>query len=81
MLLPSKHLRVEESILGLGASLLPLIGTGRTIESVLDSYAVKCRATRDCVPESPARVLLALDWLFLIGAIEQTADGELSRCD
>lgn len=81
MLLPNKHLRVEESILGLGASLLPLVGTGATVESIFNAYSRQCSATGRCAPASPGKLLLALDWLYLIGAIERTSDGEISRCD
>lgn len=81
MLFPTKHLRLDESILGLGASLLDLIRDGDTVECIFDAYSRKSAAGLLHVPATPAKLLLALDWLFMLGAISKTSEGGVRRCD
>ena len=80
MLLPTKHLRLDESILGLGASLLELLNDGATVDCVFDAYSRTLAVGSGNVSVDPAKLLLALDWLFMLGVIEPTPGGGVRRC-
>ncbi|RYD85017.1 MAG: hypothetical protein EOP84_03835 [Verrucomicrobiaceae bacterium] len=71
MLLPNKHIRLESSLLGQGASLLQLLRKPRSVSSLW-------RAVKRREPErSFDRFLLALDFLYLVKAVD--FDGVLLR--
>jgi hypothetical protein len=72
MILPTKHISAQNSILGAGAVLLQCLEAPRTVTGLWES-----------VREAPEigfywRFILALDLLFAIGAVE-LADGLLVR--
>ncbi len=72
MILPNKHLGLSRSILGQGAALLETLREPQTVSSLWS--AVRSR------PEfvSFKRFILALDFLYLVGAVEWS-DGMLRR--
>ena len=74
MILPTKHIPLERSLLAAGAAVLPLLGNPATPTALWE------RAKR--VPEigSYGRFVLTLDFLFAVGAIEM-ADGLIVRND
>lgn len=69
MILPSKHVRVEQSLIGLGAVILARLERTRTVSSLWD-------AVRDD-DVSFDRFSLCLSFLFGVGAVE--FDGPLLR--
>lgn len=72
MILPTKHITLRKSMLGLGAVVLRALSSPRTVSSLWDSL----RSDPDVV--SYNRFLLALDLLFAMDAIEIN-DGLLRR--
>ena len=81
MLLPDKHIRLSESILGFAG----LVVVSLTHPATFDDLWKRVREQLD-TPEWPAahgveNFVLALCFLFSIGAVDVSADGELSRCD
>lgn len=72
MILPTKHISTQQSLLGLGATILKHLPTPTTITGLWD----KIRA----LPEigTYKRFILTLDLLFTIKAIDYT-DGLLQR--
>ena len=72
MILPSKHLKLSNTMIGVGAALLKHIDSDKTVTSLWNS-------TRS-LPEinSFERFTLALDFLFMIGAVD-FKDGLLRR--
>ncbi len=72
MILPTKHIPTEKSLVGVGALVLQKLHSPRTLSSLWDHL-------RD-LPEvgSFQRLLLALDLLYAIGAVE-LRDGLLQR--
>ncbi len=72
MILPTKHLNVSQSLLGLGAILLRELGHPMTPSHLWEKVRV--------VEETPSyvRFLLALDFLYTCDAIE-LAGGQLRR--
>ena len=72
MILPTKHIPVENALLGVGASLLGELTRPRTVTALWERVRHR--------PEvgSFLRFTLALDLLFAIGAVE-LQDGLLKR--
>lgn len=72
MILPTKHIRLSNSLLGVGATLLKYLDRNRTVTSLW---------TETCtLPEIKTfdRFTLGLDLLFLVGVID-FQDGLLRR--
>lgn len=75
MILPSKHINISESLLGLGGVLLSLLNIPKTIDQLWIEYS-KVNNT----PKYPAyhgfdHLLLALNYLYIIGAIDINTKG------
>ena len=80
MLLPDKHITLAESILGLGAFLLGELNTARTVDRL---YNRVCQARdQESLPayHDFDAVLLAILFLYAIGAVELTDNGGVQRC-
>jgi len=64
MILPTKHIPTQQSLIGLGAVTLSSLSTPRTITALWDlvreEYAIR----------SFGQFALAVDFLFMIGAVE-----------
>jgi len=72
MILPSKHIRAEQTLLGVGAILLRELERPCTVSSLWEKTK-----TNDVVGTFE-RFVLALDMLYLLGAITVT-DGLIER--
>ncbi len=71
MILPSKHLREHRSLLSIGARILERIRKGSTVSSLWDEMR-SCVSTESSENErlSFDWFILALDFLYIAGAIE-----------
>lgn len=81
MLLPDKHVKISESILGLSALVVSNIDGGITFDKLMGRLVRKFET-----PEWPAyhnteTVALALCFLYTIGLVDVTKEGDLFRCD
>ena len=78
MILPTKRMPVETSLLGVGADVLGLLTRPKTVSRLWDEV----KSLRDSRPASPALnydwFVLALDLLHMVGAIE-LGDGEVRK--
>lgn len=72
MILPTKHIAPENSLLGIGATLLNLLAQEKTVTRLWD----QARTTNRVLTFT--RFILALDLLFAMGALELT-NGLLRR--
>ena len=70
MILPSKHMQIERSLLGIGSELLQVLEQPMTVSSLWD--VLRRRRDEDDVvaPTDHRWFVLALDLLYMIGAIE-----------
>ena len=69
MILPAKHLRTERSLIGIGGDILSLLDDSKTVTRLWDDF----RHRRESTMQRSVgfdRFVLALDMLFLIGAVE-----------
>jgi hypothetical protein len=81
MILPSKHISLAESLLGLGGVLLEiLMKQPSSLDSLWQEYS-KINNKKELYPayHSFDNVVLAIDLLFMIGAVNINSEGEIYR--
>ena len=80
MLLPDKHITLAESILGLGGFILSFLDRPKTTDQIYQR--VKESREDKSLPafHDFDSVILALVFLYSIGAIEATDAGAVRRC-
>ena len=76
MILPTKHIRISESLIGLGGYLLSIIKKPLTIDQIWMTYE-KTNNKRFPAYHTFDNVILALDLLFIMGIIDINEEGEL----
>lgn len=77
MILPTKHVRPQRALLGVGAEILETLRRPMTVSALWDRVR-KNRAATPAAPISYAWFVLSLDFLYLIEAVE-LRDGILAR--
>jgi hypothetical protein len=70
MILPTKHIPESRCILGVGARLLTLLDREQTISSLWESYKRGSTTSRSSPPVPFDWFILALDFLYAVGAVE-----------
>ncbi len=70
MILPTKHVRTERAIIGIGAELLALLREPMTISCLWNEVRERRNAAALAAPIDYDWFVLALDFLFLIGVVE-----------
>lgn len=81
MLLPDKHIRISESILGLSTLVLEALATPVPFDKLVRLLTPKFETREWPAYHDATTVTLALCVLYSMGLIEVSADGTLSRCD
>lgn len=81
MLLPDKHIKLSESILGLSGFVLGQLDKPRTLDELVTSLAKANKSHKYPTAHSVDHLVLAAAFLFSIGLAEGTADGAIKRCD
>lgn len=79
---PEKHVRVTESLLGIGTLILVLLkGGARNIDSIWSALSFE-ETIRDRINGAVTfdLVILAVDALFAIGLVELDDEGRLALC-
>jgi len=76
MILPSKHIRISESLLGLGGYLLKYLKDGpQTIDQLWFKVAKQNNTRKAFAYHGFDNVILSLNYLFIIGAIDINSEG------
>lgn len=78
MVIPKKHLTIEESQIGFGAYLLNLLSKPMTVDLLWEKYKIDVSNMEYTFNFSFDDFLITIDFLFLIGAIEEKK-GDLYR--
>lgn len=81
MILPDKHLRLEESIFGLGAVVLKLLRSEKDFDELWDEYSSLLRGKGLGAGTDVELFVLVVDWLYMIGAIELNSDHRIFACE
>lgn len=77
MILPKKHLSINESLFGFGAFLLRKLKDPTSIESLWEYYKDAYTNKQYLVKFSFDQFVMALDYLYIIGAIKLLEGGVL----
>ena len=80
MLLPSKHINFAESILGLAGFLLPFLKEEKTLDELWKDFGKINKTKKFPAYHNFDNVVLAVDFLFIIGAIGITPKGKIQIC-
>jgi hypothetical protein len=78
MILPTKRLNVENSLLGLGADVLGLLDQPKTVSRVWEEFKGLRDQRRASSGLTYEWFVLALDLLFIVGTVV-VEDGELKK--
>ncbi len=78
MILPTKHLNEERSILRIGAELLLLLRSETTVSRLWADFQAYRRDVLEIKPVTYDWFILALDLLFILGAIA-FSEGKITR--
>lgn len=81
MLMPDKHIRIAESLLGLSTFILEALTSPRTVD---DLWAVLQQdMSNKAYPANQTfeNLVLSLDVLFALGTIELSDSGIIKRCN
>jgi hypothetical protein len=81
VLMPDKHIKLSESLYGLGGYALGLLSKPATIDDLWSEISSDIREGVYPAQHSFENLVLALDALFAIGAVELKPSGVLSKCD
>lgn len=78
MILPSKHIRFSESLLGLGAVLLNIINEPKSIDEIWIKYSeINNRKNKFPAYHNFDNIILSLNYLFVIGAVSIDKSGKI----
>lgn len=77
MILPKKHLSISESLFGFGGFLLQKLETPMTADELWECYKDSYSNKKYPIKFSFDQYIIALDYLFIIGAIKKNEGGLL----
>lgn len=80
MILPSKHIRLSESLLGLGGVVLNMLKEPKTVDEIWLKF-LEINNTKKVLPayHNFDNVVLALNYLFIVGAISIDNNGKIKN--
>lgn len=70
MILPSKHLRQDRALLGIGAELLGMLSEPITVSRLWNDFDARRQMHADGALVTYDWFILALDLLFLVGVVD-----------
>lgn len=80
MILPTKHTKTEQSLLGFGSYILQIIGEGSTIDLLWSEYLKDYGNNKFLAKHSFDNLLSTLVFLFTVGAVEDI-NGVIYKCN
>lgn len=80
MLLPDKHISLAESILGLGSFLLEELKSSQSLDRLHERVRESSNSPRLPAYHDINSLMLAVMFLYTIGVIELTDEGDLRLC-
>lgn len=80
MIVPDKHLRIAESLLGLGGFVLEALDLPKSIDTLWSEYQEIDNTERFPAHHSFENLILAIVFLYTIGAITEDDKGRLIKC-
>lgn len=80
MLLPDKHIKIGESILGLAALVVANLETPLAFDRLMAALAPKFETPDWPAYHNTETIALALCFLYSAGLVDVTPEGDLFRC-
>lgn len=81
MILPSKHLTLSESLLGLGGIILLILKEPKSIDDIWKKYIdISQKNSIGSAYHNFDDLILATNYLYLIGAISLDNNGKIMKC-
>lgn len=80
MILPQKHIKVSESIFGLGSIIIELINKPKTFDNLWNDFQKVNNQKKPPSFHSLDNFVMALTFLFIIGAIREDEKGVIELC-
>ena len=80
MLMPDKHVRLSESVVGLGAFILSLLDRPCTADQLYQKVKAACDDRSLPAYHDFDSVTLTVLFLYMIGVVEATESGAIYRC-
>jgi hypothetical protein len=80
MLLPDKHIKISESILGFGSFVLEYLSRSRTVDEIWEKYQNAKKSETYPSSHSFSNLILCLCFLYSIGTIQLNNDGKVEKC-
>ncbi|MBD8115012.1 ABC-three component system middle component 6 [Priestia megaterium] len=81
MILPQKHIKLSESLFGLGGFLISLLNTSKSVDRLWEDFNESVEKEFFPTFHTFDNFILALDYLFIVGLIEVTEGGIIIKCD
>jgi hypothetical protein len=79
MLMPAKHIKLSESLLGLSSFVLSRLNKPKTIDLLWREFRVASESNEYPAYHSFENLILAIDFLYLLGTINVNDVGEIYR--
>ena len=81
MILPQKHIKMSESIFGLGGFIIGLINKPKRFDELWNDFQKINNTNYLPSQHNLDNFLLALNFLYIIGAINENERGYIELCD
>jgi hypothetical protein len=81
MILPEKHLKLSESLFGLGAFVLSQLKNPKDIDGIWTDFQRAHTAKRFPSYHSFENLILSVIFLQIVGAVSLDEKGKLKKCD
>lgn len=80
-ILPEKHVRLNETFLGLGALVISQLDQPLTLDDIWDRFR-DLKTRKKAIPERITfeDLILTIDLLYLMKAVEMNESGEVNKC-
>ena len=80
MLLPNKHIRLADSLIGLGSFVLEALEQPKSIDALWKEFKETVNSKHFPAHHSFENLILAVDFLYSIGAVVEDKHGRLTLC-
>jgi hypothetical protein len=77
MILPKKHIKISDSIIGISSLLINLLEKEVTVDDLFSSLVKDKRLSKNLSLDT---VILCIDYLYCQGIVEISSNGGISRC-
>lgn len=81
MVFPKKHIKVKESLIGIGGIVLEIIDEPCAVDKIWEDYTSYIKEKNFGHPQSFDNLVLAIDVLFAFDLIKLNQDSLIERCD